>query len=110
MRLNPQKLQGHCAFCVSMVLRSPFRAKCVLIAKTEVKLRFFAFGRFCVDGPCANCVDFVSARATLYCSTSVIKICLELTTLHLLAEPFRGTWVPAVANHVRVCLRKNVRM
>ena len=49
MRLNPQKLQGHCAFCVSMVLRSPFRTKCVLIAKTEVKLRLFAFGRFCVD-------------------------------------------------------------
>ena len=49
MHLDFQKLQRNWAFCVSMVLHSPSRTRCVSIVKSEVILRFSVFGWFCID-------------------------------------------------------------
>ena len=54
--LDFQKLQRNWAFCVSMVLHSPSRTKCVSMVKAEVILRFFAFEWFCADTLALNAV------------------------------------------------------
>ena len=86
---------------------SPSHTKCVSIVKTEVKVRFFAFGWLCVDPLALNVVrSLKNGEISIVLvlvqpfSTNCVSIG-EIAVLHLLSELFRAKCVSAVGNHAK---------
>ena len=95
---------------------SPSHTKCVSIVKTEVKVRFFAFGWLCVDPLALNVVRSskngeISIVLVLVqpFSTNCVSIG-EIAVLHRLAELLARNARLPFGNQVKVCLRKIVCM